>query len=533
MRVWLWTIFASLCPGWLIEHLPRVDIEIIDSHFVRLPLGNPQHTYTLVLDLNGNDILFSSFHPEVELHSSSFDIVGTRRTDLFALGEYTLRLPYKFGTLNYDRSIQLSSQQSPVGSLGLGEHSPLWRYWGNFSLTNEKLKLGEQDPFGNAENLPVLSHGRGYITNPDTGTSAPMIVNMSIMNLLLPHPLMDEKPSQLSLRACANPDQCVEETVFPLHSQDILLLTGSSYTALDQSHDGQVHFGRRFFYDVRLFIDWAADVMILSDLSTPTNMFNPVYAFALAFLATCWLCLRLGHRKVEQLDETECLLNQLLELLILEMAFSAWLTNFFIFNWSWALEELLDPLQAGIASAVIHIGLLGALVLALVLFLKEDCYRFEWHALAVFNAVMTASWSAFTQHHHIFADVGFLLFFSTALALVNGVILTNALLFHNKKLALASGFATLLSYVFLCVCNLIPFHTTLVVSQSIGLFIAEYLTIFLLIPTLLVSMHVLRGYASTYRPRKRKPSRSESGNNDKSGIPFDPNQALYYYTETQ
>lgn len=519
----LWLIFPLLAAGWLIQPLPRVDLEILDSHFVRIPVGNPQHTYTLILDLKSDGILISSSHPEFEIQSNSFDVAGGRRSDLFALGQYTLRLPYKFGLLNYDRTIQLSSQHVPIGSLGLGEHSPLWRYWRNFSLTNEKLRLGETDPFaGNDDTLPVLSGRKGYISNPDSGTYAPMIVDLGSMNLLLPHTLMDEKPNTLALRSCANPDHCPEEALFTLHSQDIFLLTGSSYTALDQSHDGLVHLGRRFFYDVRMFCDWSEDVLVLSNLDTPDNKFNPVYAYGLAILMWIWLFLRLGHRKIEQLDSTEYLLNALLELLVFEIAFAAWLTDFFIFNWSWALEELLDPIMGGLTGAFIHISLLSSLVLAGGLYFTAGRYHFEWHSLALFNATLSVLWSSFAQHHHIFADVGFLLLFSTSLALVNGVIFTLAILFHNKKLTIASGFATLLSYGFLCVCNLVPFHETLVVGQNIGLFVAEYLVLLLFIPSLFVSSHLLRGYIITQQPKSKKQTRSEE---------VDPSQ-LYYYATT-
>lgn len=525
-------LLASVVSGWLIEPLPKVDLEVLDRHFVRIPIGSPQHTYTFLLDLSSSGIVISSYHPEVELNSNSYELVGTRRTDLFNIGPYTLRLPYRFGSHSYDRTIQLSSQQNPIGSIGLGQHSPFWRYWGNFSLTRERLRLGESDAFGGEDNLPVLDNGNGFLTNPDTGTVAPMVIDFSIMNLLLPHVLMDEQPSTLSIRNCANPDQCPDEALFTLHSQDILLLSGSIYAAVDQSHDGLVHLGRRFFYDIRLFGDWSTRSFVISDTDDPSNEFNSIYAFLLIFLLCAWLTLQMGHRKMEQLDSTEQFLNSLLEVLILELGFASWLTNFFVFNWSDALHQLLGPILSGFAEAFIHIAMLGGGVMALCLFaFGSRRYKFEWHMLAIVNVILPVAWSSVVLHHRLYVDIGFLLFFSTVLALVNGVIFSIALLFGKRKLSFASGFATLLSYAFLWACNLVPFHKQLLVKQYLFLFIAEYTLLFLLVPTLFVLMHILRNYAkSFYTKWKRHHPVKQKASDNTAG--FDPNQAFLLYSET-
>lgn len=510
-------LLCSLCSGWLIEPLASVDVEVLDNHFVRLPLGNPQHTYTMILDLQASDILFSSYHPEVELHSNSFeaDAGSGQRSDLFSLGSYTLRLPYHFGTLTYDRSVQLSSQQAPIGRLGLGEHSPLWRYWGNFSLTSERLRLGERDQFGahqSSRSLPVMHNLLGYTENPDTGTGAAMLVNFSLLDLLLPHQLLDEKPDTLLFRSCSDPELCPESTQFALQSQEIWLLSGITYVAIDQSHDGLVHLGRRFFYEARLFCEWSSASLVFSELVEISGNFNSLYATALALLLWLWLTTRLEHRKFEALEQTEQILNSLLEVLIFELTFAAWITNFFIFHWSLALLELLGD-RAIYAEIFVHASLCGGLLLALLLHFYQVRYKFAWHMLAVANTVLPAVWSGFVQHHHIFADVGFLLFFSTTLALVNGVIFTVAILFRKLRLGIVSGLATASSYAFLCVCNLLPVHEVMVVGQHIGLFIAEYLLLFLLIPTLLISMRILLDFAQQYQPKKGT-SRGKSKRSD-------------------
>lgn len=528
----LGSLILSAVGGWLIEPLPRVDLEVLDSHFVRIPVGNPPRTYTFILDLSNNGILVSGYHPEVELNSNSYEIVGARRTDLFDLGPYTLRLPYRFGVHTYDRTVQLSSQQSPVGSIGLGEHSPLWRYWGNFSLTSERLRLGEDDAFGGENDLPVLDNGNGFLSNPDTGTTAPMVINFTIMNLLLPHILMDERPSSVSIRNCASPEHCPEESVFALRSQEIHLLSGAVYAAIDQSHDGQVHLGRRFFYDARLFCEWSSKSFVISDTDDPTNDFNAVYAYLLTLLLWVWLTLQMGHRKLEQLESVEQLLVTLLEILILQMGFAAWATNFFVFNWSDALCQLLGPLLAGFAEAFIHIAMLGGITLSLALYVgKVDHYRFEWHMLAISNIILPVIWSSVVLHHHIYVDVGFLLFFSTMLALINGVILTIALLFGKRNLSLIAGFATAMSYSFLWVCNLIPFHRQLLIEQYLLLFIAEFTLLFLLIPTLLISMHLLRNYSRNFYARQAVRQTKKAKNSDSTGL-FDPNQAYLLYSDT-
>ena len=497
--IWPLLILAFLLSveAWIRDPLRQVDLEIIDGHFIRIQIGKPEKTYSFYLDLEYEGIMMS--RTDTELQSDTFELRGTERSDIFMLGNYALRLPYRMGSITLERAVQLSSQQTPVGKIGLGAMSPLWRYWNNFSLTSKRIRLGDTEGMG--DDVPILLSGQGFCENPDTGTSAGLAISFGTLNLLLPHDLSEEQPTQLLVRSCANPKACGESVSLKVHNQDINLIGGLSFSAVDQSHDGLVHLGRRFFYDIRLFVDWSVSTLMIADLAEFNRRFSQIYAIVIPVTLWQWLLHRL-HQGKDRLEMEKALIF-LLECFVVTLGVAHWVTNFFIYNWAMAVEELLDHWQAVLATIFVHVVTLISLITVLGLLYYEHKhvahaqskpYHFVWHLLALINLCLPTLCSSFVQHHHILIDLSFMLFFATLLALVNGIIFVHACLFGSKKMRTVAAFFLLASYTYLSLCNVMPFYQILHVGEHVVMFILQYLLLFCLIPTLLIVMYVLRRY---------------------------------------
>ncbi len=496
----LLVLLPLLAEAWSRPFLRSADLEIIDGHFVRLQIGNPERTYAFYLDLEYNGILMSRV--DTELQSNSFEQrPHGERSDIFVLGSYALRLPYTIGAFTLERAVQLSSQQSPVGKIGLGPHSPLWRYWGNFSMTSNRIRLGRADDVGD-DNTPILLSGAGYCENPDTGTGAGMVINFGILNLLLPHALSNEHPAQLAVRSCANPRDCVEQVDIQVHNQNIELISGLSFSAVDLSHDGLVHLGRRFFYDIHLFVDWSLDAFIISDLVSFDQFFSSVYTIAVLLGLIQWWLVR-QHQGKER-PEMEKALLFLLEILLIQLTLAHWVTNFFVFSWASAITELIDHWRAQLATGFIHSIVVISLILCTVLLYYEykhvhnphsKSFHIIWHLLGLANLCLPVLWSNFVQHHHILVDFFMLLFFATLLVLINSIIFMHAYLFGSKSMRVTAGLLSLGSYAFLCLCSVVPFYEVLYVDEGSTMFVIQYVVLICLFPALFIFMHALRQFA--------------------------------------
>ena len=491
--------------AWPIQLLQSVALELIDNHFIRLSIGNPAHSYTFYISLVQDDITISVFQQQaIELQSHSFEPgSGPFSTELFLLGPYLLRLPYRYGMVEIDRAVRLSTQQTAVGILGLGPGSPFWKYWMNFSLTNEKLVLGA-DILLESEELPWLFQARGSCENPISGTKAGLIVDFSIMELLLPHALFEEKPSSLIVReeqCLTDPDAepCQISTEIQLRDQDIPLLTGASFTAIDRSHDGIVHVGRRFFYEIAFFCDWPSQQRLLIDTDTNNSTFNAFYAILITLLLWCWILLALGKPEDRRLSVTEETFFLYMYLFLFQTVAVCWTTNFLVFQWTFAVRALLDDV-AIFALVYIHASVWISLVGAGILLWKEfhrrvlggPQYLLPWHLVVLVNGTLTMLWVCFVQHHHFNSDILFLLLFSTAICILNGSMF---LLSYYTGMTLISKvliLPTILGYVFLVLDNLLIVYDVYFVQGPMLIFFAWYLLVICVIPTLAITSHVLR-----------------------------------------
>jgi hypothetical protein len=490
--------------AWPIQPLQTVALELIDSHFVRLNVGNPPHSYTFYISLVQDDITISAFQQQTfELQSHSFEpSAPPRASELFLLGSYLLRLPFRYGLVEIDRTVRLSTQQNAVGIIGLGSGSFLWKYWMNFSLTNDKLVLGAD--ILDEKELPWLFQGNGACENPKTGTMSPFTVDFSIMELLLPHTLFEEKPASLTIREAQclthpRADQCEISTDIQLRDQNIPLLTGASYTATDRSHDGIVHVGRRFFYEIAFFCDWPSQQRLIIDTDSSNSSFNAGYAIIITLLGWCWALLALGKSREKTLSRTEETFFLYMQLFLFETIIVCWATNFLVFQWTYAVKALLEEL-AGFALFYIHSTVWVGVIAGLILLWKEfhrrelggQQYLLQWHLVIIANASLAILWVCFVQHHHFNSDILFLLTFSTGLCILNGVVFLlgyyTGYSFISKVLLLP----LLFSYIFLVLDNLLLVYEVYFVEPPMLFFFFWYLLVLCVLPTLAITSHILR-----------------------------------------
>ena len=491
------------------QPLQTVSQELIDNHFVRVSLGNPPHTYTFYISLVHDDITISLFQQQTfELQSHSFEPgPGPTGTELFLLGPYLLRLPYRYGMIEIDRAVRLSTQQTATGILGLGEGSPLWKYWRNFSLTNEKLVFGADILLEDVQ-LPWLFQGRGSCENPRSGTRSALIVDFGIMELLLPHTLFEEKPDALIVReeqCLVQPlaEHCEISTEIQLRDQNIPLLTGASYTAIDRSHDGIVHVGRRFFYEIAFFCDWPSQQRLLIDTDSSNSTFNAFYAILITLLGWCWILVGLGKPRHKQLTRIEETFFLYMYLFLFETIAVCWATNFLVFQWTYAVRALLVELATP-TLIYIHANVWVSLVVAAVLLWKEFHRRslggsqhlLPWHIAVLVNGGFTILWVCFIQHHHFSSDILFLLIFATGLCILNTTLFLLGYYADYPLLSKVLLVPTVFSYIFLVLGNLLLVYDVFFVQGPMLFFFSWYLLVICVLPTLAITSHVLRHHTA-------------------------------------
>jgi len=486
-----------------LQPLAPVRLEIADRNFVHLLLGTPPRYYAFYLSVELSDIEFHN--PQIESQSHSGELLQGQGTELFYLGAEVVRLPFVSVAPLLAHSVHLTSSLTASGTLGLGPRSPLWRYWHNFTLTRETLLLGAYDVYlqmDSSQRPPAFPSGAGLCWDQVGAASNPFVLDFSSVDTLLPHHLFESRPQQLVLKA---PDGscgplyaqmrlpgmpvCSDTGEIPLRTQQLPLLTGIEYQAVQRSHDDTVHFGRRFLQDFVLFCDWRAGALVFAESATSFHSSELNAVFTVLLLTMSWLWIALAFNRPKGESYFARLLVHYLEALIFLTVLCSWTVNFIGFRWARFVAVFLRAEPTALL-VYLHatVGLCcGAGIVGLVYYTWIGAVgqrsQLPQRSLFILNSVLPTLWSSFLPRHHFGSDVLFLLFFATALCIFNGVLLLQATLERRLPVQLLAGAATLLSYAFLFWGNLRPLHHQSTTLLDLSEFTLAYLGVACVFPT--------------------------------------------------
>lgn len=491
-----------------LSRLKPVRLEILDQNFVRLLVGNPPRHHLFYVDLSSSEIVL---HDQgFELHSHSIELpVPSRGSELFYFDAYTLRLPFVYAAPSIGHTVRLVSSFSASGSLGLGAWSPLWLHWDNFSLSQQSLLLGGYDIYNQLDSTqrpPVFPNGAGLCSSLQTDISVPFHVDFGQLDTQLPAQLFEESPKQLHLEGAScrelyqllsmhDAEQCSDTYTIPFHVQEISLLTGVSYRAVQHSHDGRVHFGKRFLEDFVLFCDFKEDMLLFAESSSSffVSESNALFVVLLLFAGWTWILLTFGAHKTASSSETlpRSRLHRWVLLYTEGFLYAAiiisWTVNFVGFKWRRfvrSFQQQDSEFFLVYHNAVILIcASIGLLRIATTLLCRTHCQRSRSSSsslpslVLLTNSLLPMLWSCFLPQHRYSSDLIFLVFFATALCVGNGVV-TLYLAVHRRLLGLVALVPlTALAYYALIWGNLLPIHNTLGVLQGRLVFVGSYLAV--------------------------------------------------------
>ncbi len=492
---------------------PPVHLHLIASDFVRITVGNPGRFYIFRLNLTLSAI---HLHRTIETESRTAEVLPDGSgSDLFYLGNSAYRLPFHYSASGEsERVVTMLSTRQSSGTLGLGKNSPLWKYWREFSLTSDRLTLGAFDRYSrlDLENWPPLI---SYSAPPDClvngETSYPVDFHFNHLDLYLPHTLYRHVSEIHSFTFPARADcdfhyarlglederVCEATATLLLKNQNITLVDGIPYTAIQHSHDGKIHFGRRFLQDYLLFVDIDTDQILLSQSAfspAPSDFAALTTTVIFAFFAL-WLWLVLNRA----FPTSELLLYGILaiEVCIYGTCLIAVFVSVFGFQWGRypALFIQANPwlVVIFVISNVTGFSLFGLWTLLkrvrlpLRAELREATKRQNYltiekqvlvRILLVGSSALLSLWWLLLPERSTMGDTVLTLITSTLLcAMVSLVSLHLTLQEHSKPWMLVALLTA--DHFFLIFFNLLPIHSLFIGGEVVnaGLFVLAYVSV--------------------------------------------------------
>jgi len=503
MKIFLSTLLLLLLVlvpevGGAIDSLRPVWLTIRERSHVKLLVGNPGQYVQFRLNFSLSEIL---------LHSTLLSSTeATGPSDLFYLGEYALRLPFRYAADPAASGVTALAFGSGFGgTLGLGRYSPLWKYWRSASFSPTSILLGSYDRYAqlDPEQSPlVLPHGTATVSVGNF--SAELVLEPGALDSFLPGPLFESPPETLTV--IGSPTQ--QQLVFDSH--EVWLQTQQHYRALQRSYDGRIHVGKRFLDNYLFHCDWNSDVtqLSLSVFSFTETDFDAFCSLVLIMLIGVWLTLALGR------PTDEWLFQLLLFVELYTYLFSAMVTvvNFYGMHWSRYISHFLKA-SSFVPSLVLLYCLLSAIVFGSAIVLRnvrlpslarladkqrhsenlERAARFlNLRAFCFLSAANFALWQALLQDHKTSTDLVYLLLTLSILAVVSGT-LTLFSLWRYRRLSLFMTLNTLLCYWFLIRCTLVPCLREFNFHENTFLAVMFYFSGLILFPTYITLARVVLG----------------------------------------
>ena len=535
MHLLVLLLLCGFCTARPFSTLDSLRLDVFDNCFVRLTLGTPPKFYIFYLNFTMSEIQLHS--TQILFQSHSVQTLGSGRlTDVFDFSSHHpfVRLPMQLSDSSVSPLVSLFSIHQPVGTLGLGRFSPLWLYWSNYTLSRDSLLLGGYDQFHQRdfEDTPApIQSGKGLIkfTKFSPIHKFNLTLNLDHFESSVPEWLWtdlndkniakigDQNASSCyNLYAKAHLIYILEETEFVCPEWQkinfvfypLKLMNGYEWKTVEKANSNTtVSLGRQFLLDYNVFYDVNADAYWITesgaDLHNPnTNAINEIWLLVLAGVWTT-LVLELG-------TDGNPLVERLVEVALLLSEFCVWLINFVGFEWGHFFSGLLER-PAHFTRFAFSTLVIAGISLGVV----RSCRPLKKHSsspsetrhsdslsiIGIVNSSILLLWSCFLPHHHNSTDVIFLLFFSTLLAISNGILFLQSIFREKYKLAVLTGLLTLASYCFLLWVNLIPIYRLLDLSFSRHLVIPGYLALAIVFPTfyLAVQMQLLELETGTIR----------------------------------
>lgn len=468
--------------------MPPVTISIVKKEYVNLCIGEPCRWLKFKLDRSSDVILIHPGARSSESPTYWSSANSNRGSDYFYFDNLRLRLTV------YEAPVTLmgfADEFVPDGTLGLGEGSPLWLYWRNYTISSRRLYLGQyqhwaqQDP---DERPPIFFFDESVSIVMGDGTEAEAVFDFRSENSLVPlqcDQLTAFERIELRGSDCRNryarlglaADNCRDDLIiYPSQFQEIMLQSKVEYMAIDYSEDGKVHLGARLFWEIATHFNFAQRCIILAAdvYSLDYIGFGMIVSLCIMLALFLWPILATSRPALE--SEFQFLLILLLEFFCYTVDIAGLLVSFTTLDWCRYITQFAERSDG---YAMFYI--IGILVLALLFSIVEACrYRipyFDSHenptahkeTVAKFRATfsirvvlfassqVSALWLFMVEEHEPTLDQAILLYLLSLVIFLQTLIIFSCYI-YDKYLELVIVVAiSLATIVFMMLYSLFPF----------------------------------------------------------------------------
>lgn len=491
--------------------LDPVQLPIFERSHVKLLLGNPGQLVSFRLNYSLDEI---QLHTDLSSSSQTYTEFGGSGTELFYLGDYGLRLPFRYSADRSEPTLLLSRPGPYGGTLGLGRYSPLWKYWRRVTYSPTGITLGAHDRYTQRQPgtlPPLLSHGR-VSCELDSGMLTEMQVSAGHLDMYLPEAAFTEQPREIRYSAesdCTSDyrrmgieGDCVNQHRLPVRQQGVYMLNQKHYSAVRRSHDGRLHLGQRFLEDFAWFCDWDADKLSITDSAygMDSSFVSELCAILLILVLTVWLTMILGQPQDEWIFQiTVCL--ELYGHLIATVGSFVLLSAL---EWGRFASNLLHGSSTLLSLFLVYAIYSSAIAAAVLIYrtvefpleLPERTDRHqrnlerlyshtELRLFLFLSSVLLGLWLCVLPSHSSGADLLYLLVFSTGLC-ISAAVLSLYSLWKRQRYAWFMLLHSALFWVFLVFANILPTTHILDWHDSGLLSTLFYLTALVVFPTLVI-----------------------------------------------
>lgn len=473
-------------------------LTLSDGEYVSMVVGNPGKTLTFRVDFFSDHIMF--FTALSQQSQTYNDIDGVRGSEIFYVGRYKLRFPFTLEANPENPNSALYHATDHAGVIGLGEHSPLWRYWHNFTVSPDTLILGGYDVFLQRSpsyvgpifelgtELPVRVSAGGNDTlrtatfslaEPDTGVPED-IADHESLQLVFGTPNAPALYRKTHMPFGPGRDESAHTTA-PKHwhlavepqTYTLELANGFAYRSVVRTaHNAPLSVGRIVLSRYVVFVDWMYRAFYLapSFAMFPRTTINTLSNAILLIVAAAWALVTIGGRPP---DERTLLLLAVAQLYCHVVSILMFALNV----WGLGIAHMIAHLTRH--SATVTLAFIGAVLVgsfAVDVWIAAETLRFgrpferygaprdhlrRWrellplHQFVFLSAMGLAIWLGRVEYHVHTIEIILLLLIVTVLAIYLVVAALEGLVRRHVGAPYMAVMATLV-VVFLAVFNAYP-----------------------------------------------------------------------------
>ena len=412
----------SYCVDDIFEKINPTILDIYENDYVSMLVGNPGEMLNFKINFTSHDI---QIHKSLNSISQTFEIMpnGIHGSEIFYIGKYTFRLPVKFISFNPEPITQLISSNNYDGTIGLGELSPIWKFWRSATFSTRSIILGIYDPYTqldytirpplfripdkhysnkndndiicsirkfNQSSAIIITDNKEIDENLDVyyslyhfGNTMKFSIDAGKTNTYIPRNIdLFDQGDELLLESqldCheeytkigINVSECTNTILLKLNSQNITLKNQKEFITVQQIKDEQqqdfISIGRQFIIDYTMFYNWDTQrtSIVPSVFAIYNSSINTIFSIILVTMISLWLLIMLNNKIIEKW--------LFVGVIVLEMVFyvtslTVFLINMFVFKWSRFVTHIVRGDSSPVFIYIIYnliVSFIGSIILLL------------------------------------------------------------------------------------------------------------------------------------------------------------------------